>query len=183
MGVLRRKKDIRKHIKLPPKPIDPTKPMTRRQKADALKKAGTGWAIKYGMAVFEEVGLSSWGARRADLLCLNFKERLTLIEVKSCKADFKNDSKYHEYRKFGHKMYFLLHDKEEKWLAEHYEHLKSLNIGVLLLDSKTGLVYTKIKCAHQSMKRSVRRNLIVRMAFKAADATKFKNRRTRVFIT
>ena len=134
------------------------------------------------MAVFEEVGLCSWGARRADLLCLSFKEKLTLIEIKSCKADFITDKKYPEYRSYGHKMYFLFHDSEEKWLAEHYTHLKSLNIGVLLLDSKTGWVYTKVKCGNQPMKRSVRRNLILRMAFKAADSTKFKNRRTRVFL-
>lgn len=182
MGTSKRK-NIRRHKKIPPKPVESGVPMTRKQKADTLKKAGVGWAIKYGLAVFEEVGLCSWGTLRADLLCLSFREKLTLIEVKSCKSDFLRDKKYTEYRNFAHKMYFLFHDKEEKWLHEYYDHFKSLNIGVLLLDSNTGYVYTKIKCGHQKMKRSVRRNLIVRMAFKAADATRFKNRRTRVYIT
>ena len=49
--------------------------------------------VRYGFAVYKEIGLSKGGTLRADLLCLNFKKKLVIMEVKSSTADISSDFK------------------------------------------------------------------------------------------
>lgn len=46
--------------------------------------------------------------RRADILGLSDKGEVTIIEVKSCPADFKTDHKWQEYLEFCDRFYFAV---------------------------------------------------------------------------
>ncbi|MEM9332122.1 MAG: MmcB family DNA repair protein [Pseudomonadota bacterium] len=47
--------------------------------------------------------------RRVDLIALNSKGIIRIIEIKSSIADFKSDDKWHEYRDFCDEFYFASH--------------------------------------------------------------------------
>lgn len=59
-----------------------------------------------GCAVLGEFKLAN--GRRADLVGLDAKGRFSLIEVKSCLADFEVDSKWHEYLDYSDAFYFAV---------------------------------------------------------------------------
>ena len=59
-----------------------------------------------GMVGLAEVTLRS--GRRADLLCLDAKSRVTIIEIKSSLEDFRTDQKWPEYLEFCDHFYFAV---------------------------------------------------------------------------
>lgn len=48
-------------------------------------------------------------SRRADLVALNRKGEILIFEIKSSIADFQTDNKWHEYKVFCDKFYFVTH--------------------------------------------------------------------------
>ena len=50
------------------------------------------------MACVTEMRLAN--GRRSDIMALGDKGELWIIEVKSCRADYESDAKWHEYRPF-----------------------------------------------------------------------------------
>jgi hypothetical protein len=81
-------------------------PEDGRQSAAALEIArGTGRLLfSHGLACIPEVPLAN--GRRADLVAISESGDLTIVEVKSCLADFRSDQKWHEYRDFCDHLYF-----------------------------------------------------------------------------
>lgn len=61
------------------------------------------------MVFLPELTLS--GGRRADLIGLNRKGQIIIIEIKSSIADFQVDKKWHEYKDFCDQFYFATHPK------------------------------------------------------------------------
>lgn len=59
-----------------------------------------------GSAVVTELSLS--GGRRADLVVLSKTGDLWIIEIKSCIADFRADSKWTDYRAHCDRLYFAV---------------------------------------------------------------------------
>jgi hypothetical protein len=57
-------------------------------------------------AVLPEVPLAN--GRRADLLALDRSGQVTLVEVKSCRADFRADRKWHHYLAYCDRFYFAV---------------------------------------------------------------------------
>lgn len=49
------------------------------------------------------------GGRRADLVALDTKGLITIVEIKSSVADFNADNKWFEYKEFSDKFYFASH--------------------------------------------------------------------------
>ena len=47
--------------------------------------------------------------RRADLVGLDKSGKITIVEIKSSIADFKADTKWHEYKEFSDYFYFATH--------------------------------------------------------------------------
>lgn len=60
----------------------------------------------HGQTAIGEVTLAS--GRRADLLCLDRKGGLTIVEIKSGPADFRADGKWPEYMDFCDRFYFAV---------------------------------------------------------------------------
>lgn len=79
------------------------------QRSDAGKRLAKGvQALFYdlGYASMTEVNLKI--RRRVDVMGLNDKGRLIIAEVKSSAADFRSDSKWHEYLDFCDEFYFAV---------------------------------------------------------------------------
>lgn len=53
-------------------------------------------------------------SRRADLISLNRKGEVIIFEIKSSIADFQADSKWHEYKAYCDKFYFVTHPSVPK---------------------------------------------------------------------
>jgi hypothetical protein len=78
-------------------------------------------------AVVTELPLGN--GRRADLVAIDRAGRVTLVEVKSCRADFRGDRKWHEYLAWCDRFYFavgrdfpldLLPPEEGVFLADRF---------------------------------------------------------------
>ncbi|MAI90689.1 MmcB family DNA repair protein [Ponticaulis sp.] len=48
--------------------------------------------------------------RRSDIMGVTEKGELWIVEVKSCRADFESDGKWHEYRPFCDKFFFAVNE-------------------------------------------------------------------------
>lgn len=57
-------------------------------------------------AVVAELALGN--GRRADLAAIDRSGTITLVEIKSCRADFRGDHKWHEYLAFCDRFYFAV---------------------------------------------------------------------------
>ena len=79
--------------------------MTETGAADILR--GVARALSEAdQAVLPEVPLAN--GRRADLLALDRSGQLTLIEIKSCRADFVADRKWRSYLDYCDRFYFAV---------------------------------------------------------------------------
>jgi hypothetical protein len=79
--------------------------MIERGAADILR--GVARALSEAdQAVLPEVPLAN--GRRADLLALDRSGRVTLVEIKSCRADFLSDRKWHDYLDYCDRFYFAV---------------------------------------------------------------------------
>lgn len=102
--------------------------------ADALKLAAAHYWVKRGYSLHSEIGVTPWGKLRADLLGMNLKGRLIIIEVKSSVADFRSDKKMHLYLDYCNQMYLCTR-------ASVYERIKDEivdGIGVMVLIEDPG---------------------------------------------
>ena len=79
--------------------------MIERSAADILR--GVARALSEAdQAVLPEVPLAN--GRRADLLALDRSGQVTLVEIKSCRADFLSDRKWHDYLDYCDRFYFAV---------------------------------------------------------------------------
>lgn len=87
--------------------------------SSALSTAGarpeTTLALTRGVArLFVDMGLSPLAefrlanGRRADVAAIDRKGRITIAEVKSCRADYEGDGKWPEYLEFCDEFYFAV---------------------------------------------------------------------------
>ena len=136
--------------------------------------------LKLGVSV--ELGVEAWGKLRADLLALSWKKEVVIVEVKSCKADFMTDRKYHRYLPFCHRMYFMIHHSDTGWMDKHVPKLKDLGIGILVL-KPNGYVSVYKNAAKRKVEESILDNLILRMAWRGAQFSKRNTpRRVRLYV-
>lgn len=154
---------------------------SRAETAKKLLQACTGHFVELRYGVFHELGVIPWGHRRADVVCVNLKGEIIIVEVKSCRADFVSDHKYHEYLPHCHKMYILV-PPDSSWIKEHCHDLHLKGIGVLYLCPKTGYIKTMYKAKRRPMTKGNKRKMIYRMCFRSATFTKRNTKRYKVFI-
>ena len=81
------------------------------------------------MACVTEMRLAN--GRRSDIMALGDKGELWIIEVKSCRADYESDAKWHEYRPFCDRLFFAVN---EDFPAE----LLPLDVGLIIADQFGG---------------------------------------------
>ncbi len=102
--------------------------------------------------------------RRADVLALDAAGRLTIVEIKSSRADFRSDRKWREYLEFCDAFYFAV--------AEDFP--------VELLPDDTGLMIADRWSAHvlreallEPLSAPRRKAMLIRFGLLAADRLRF----------
>ena len=83
------------------------------------------------MACVTEIRLSN--GRRGDIMALSEKGEIWIIEVKSCRADYESDGKWHEYRPFCDKFLFAVADSFPTELLP-------LDTGLIIADQFGGAI-------------------------------------------
>lgn len=111
-----------------------------------------------GESALTEVTLAN--GRRADVLALDAAGRLTIVEIKSSRADFRSDRKWREYLEFCDAFYFAV----------------SEDFPVELLPDDTGLMIADRWSAHvvreallEPLSAPRRKAMLIRFGLLAAD--------------
>lgn len=118
----------------------------RRKTTKRLTNAGIWYWIRKGYSCHKEIGVVKRGRLRADLLCLNMRQEIVVVEVKSCWQDFTSDSKWHLYPDYCNKMYFIV--TQELWESKADQlkaSLKPHGIGLLVWEGSRTSSGTSVK--------------------------------------
>ena len=122
------------------------------------------WCVNF------EIGLLRRGALRADVLALNMRHQLVIVEVKSSVRDFKTDSKWQGYLEYADKFYFLM---DESVLAKVQHLIEDRRVGLMVPYGKSVRVVKPAKTL-DTLTDERRLNLITRLAFRNADVNRYK---------
>lgn len=146
---------------------------TRKETADLLKKMVVMHWVKKGYSCFVEQGLNRNGRLRGDVVAMNLYGRVIITEIKSCKADLSTDTKWYGYREFADQLYMA-------WPNDFGVELPP-DVGLILPNSR-GHMTVKRRAKIVPMKGTVRKSLIIRLAWRAGTFSKRNTIRTKVFI-
>lgn len=158
--------------------------VTRAETAEALKKASSMMFFKYGYSMTFELGLKSWGRRRADIVGNKISGDLVLIEVKSSVADFRADDKWTEYLEFADRVYLAFTKEVAVKIQKKPELMKRIpkRVGILVLGDD-GYMKTAKSAKRIPVEDDTRISILARLAWRAGDLSKRTQRaRERVFI-
>ena len=112
--------------------------------------------ILKGFKVLSEFALPN--KKRVDIIAINSKKKIIIVEVKSDKNGIKNDKKWKNYLNYCNYFYFACNDK-----------LKDLNfsknIGVIQNNSKSIKITKKSK--YKKLSENKKKNLIFKIALSA----------------
>lgn len=146
--------------------------MTRLKTANALYATIAERFTSKNYVVNQELSFNVGKGKlvRADLVALNMKREVVIIEVKSCKQDFLTDKKYHTYLRFCNKLYIGTNLKT----AEQIKDLVPAGVGIIV-DSR---VYKNAK--RREMKEKDFMQVLLRFAFRNADYNRIKRHSRKV---
>lgn len=151
----------------------PKPPGIRRETADALTRMVVMHWVKRGAACFVQQGVNRWGKLRADVVAMWLNGDVTITEVKSCRADFMSDIKWPQYQAYCDRMYFAFPRDLGVDVPK--------GVGVLLPNNK-GHLRAAQGATESRMQASIRKDLIVRLAWRSGTFSKRNTRRTRIFL-
>jgi hypothetical protein len=139
--------------------------------ASAIKKSVIQYFTHKCYAVNAEVGVCKGGRLRADLLAVNMRGEVVIVEVKSSYADFKHDKKWYGYVDFCNRLFFAV---SEETYAKVFD-LIPKGIGIIIVD-QYGKAAVKQKATSSVIDEETRLNLVIRLAFRNADFNRYKRR-------
>jgi hypothetical protein len=116
-----------------------------------------------GYAIHYEVGLNKSGRLRADIIALSMGGVITIGEVKSSVADFRNDKKWRKYLKYAHRFSFIFNENT-------YEKVKDevpKGIGVYVVDAN-GNAKSVQNCKQREMGEAFNLQVVTRIAYRSA---------------
>ncbi len=157
--------------------------LTRKEITAKLQEATTYYFVKKMYSVHAEFGVERWGRRRLDLLCMNYKGELVGVEIKSCLADYRADSKFHLYLPYVNKLYFCFPPSvvESRTFPEIKKTLRAQNIGIMTLAASgrirciSGATYTKIS-------KQKKYEFFIKMTWLAGESKRTIKRTKRVYL-
>ena len=160
-----------------------TDAITRRENTERIHKAVTYYFVKKMYSVHREVGVQRWGARRIDIMCLDFLSNIVGVEVKSCLADFRADKKWRDYLSHCNKMYFAFSQEitKSRVFPEIKAELKAEGVGIMVLGPSG---HMKVIAAARYKKLHILRKyeLYRKLAWRAGDSKRNIKRTQRVYL-
>ncbi|WP_337660239.1 MmcB family DNA repair protein [Anderseniella sp. Alg231-50] len=92
-------------------------PDGRQSATAAAVQRGTGrMLLSAGFASISEVSLAN--GRRADLIAVNAKGEIWIVEIKSSPADYLSDHKWHDYMAYCDRFYFAIPPDMDRGLVD-----------------------------------------------------------------
>ena len=159
---------------------------SRKETADALKKAACSYFSRKLFSCHLEIGIEKWGKFKADVLAVNMRAELILCEIKSCVADFTADDKHGKWQNYlmaCNKFYWVFTESTAEKLRPHFKRLREHGCGVLVLDSTTGYLRSVQPAKRRPMKGKLKREVVTRLAWRNGDVSRRTSRcRVRVFL-
>lgn len=157
----------------------------RAKTAVALKQAAAYLFFKYRFSCHFEVGIQAWGSRRVDIIGNKISGQIVIVEVKSSVADFRNDTKFHEYLPYCDRFYLATTCKVWQKIQDDKALLEKLGkrAGVIVLNDVTGYADIKRPAKSEDVEPETRMSVLARLAWRNGDLSKRTERsRKRVFI-
>lgn len=145
------------------KPVAPVS--ARKATADAIKLRVARYYAKKKYGINFELAVSSWGKLRADVFVMTFKGQITIVEVKSCRADFRTDTKWEGYLPFCNQFYFAFDQKTWDSLSSTWEHGPEVGV-IVIVDPENP--HSALKFARKSRKREVDKDVLLNLVLRAA---------------
>lgn len=144
--------------------------MSRKNVTLRLRRAATYYFVDKNFAVYDEVGLKSskrYSKLRADILAVDTKGYINIVEIKSCWNDYISDTKWKSYLPFCNKLYFLItsdlfDSKHGQYIKES---LKEHGVGLMVISAE-GSVRVVSNASKRKVAGSVRRWLITKLAWR-----------------
>lgn len=136
----------------------------RKEITKRLEHAAVHYLAKKWFSIYREIGVAKRGRLRVDLLAMNTKRYLMVIEQKSCWADYLTDTKWINYLPFSNKMYFLI--PESLWLSKGKKikkEVKSHGVGVMVCSDK---IRVTVKAKHREVDPDTLLYLLTKMSWK-----------------
>lgn len=160
--------------------------MSRSQITKSLTEAVTYYLVKKGYSCHKEFGVAPGGRQRLDVIAFNLKMNFIGVEIKSCPADYRSDTKWIDYLDTGtfHKFYFCITKKmyeNEKFYKQLKHDLKPHNVGIMVLWDNGYIKVTKNARQREADNKALKR-MLVKMAWRGGDSLHNIKRRKRVYI-
>jgi hypothetical protein len=109
--------------------------LTETTAADDIRR-GVGRALAHAdHAVLAEVPLGN--GRRADLVAIDRAGMISLVEIKSCRADFVTDRKWYQYLDYCDRFYFAV-------TSDFPRHLLPADAGLIVADRFGGEIVREV---------------------------------------
>lgn len=153
--------------------------MSRKNITNILTQLVVFYYVKKLHSVYTEVGATSWGRLRLDLVAFDRRLNMAGVEVKSCVQDFKSDNKWHKYLELGllDKFYFCCPPD----LAESTSFRQNTpDCGILVPDKGS------LRCARKAKvfttDEVVKRDFIVKLAWIGGQSRRNVKRCTKLYL-
>jgi hypothetical protein len=139
--------------------------------ANLLKEVACAYLLKRRrMAVSFEVGLVKRGRLRADVLGINLKRNVVVIETKSSPADFKSDKKWHKYMPLCTQFYFMMdvptYNKVHRLIPE------DSGAGIMVVGSSLRMMIVR-NAKQRQLSESQILDLSLRLNYRSADRNRY----------
>lgn len=134
--------------------------MDRPEITARLKMAVMQHFYFLGASVLEEFTLKT--GRRVDVICLDQKQHITILEIKSSKEDFLTDTKWPEYLEWAHQIYFAVWEDFDVSILP-----QEAQCGILISDGFE--CHIARQAASQTLAAPRKNTLIQRLAHHAKD--------------
>lgn len=157
---------------------------TRREIADTLKRASAFMFFRYRYSMTFELGLESWGSRRADVIGNKISGDIVIVEIKSSLEDFKQDHKFQSYLPYCDRMYFAFTKDVALKINKNPELMARIpsRVGILVL-SEYGYMRVVKKAKIVPVELSARMLILARLAWRQGELSKRTTRaRQRVYL-
>lgn len=158
----------------------PTK-LGRKDITKLLTKAAIGYWVKKRYACLSELGVMPWGKRRADVVAVNHRGEIIILEIKSGLADFQTDFKLQHYLEFANRTYLVMYHKHwDKVVKKGLSVPKGMGVLVLTPDGHCTVLR---KAKFKQLDPAVQLNIFIRMAWASAPFSRRQGtRRVRVYL-
>jgi len=153
--------------------------------AEEIKKAVAQYLTKRRrMAVVFEAGVTKSGKFRADVLAMNLRRNVVIVETKSGVQDFRSDKKAHNYLNYSTQAYFAMDARTYGKVKDEIPPEWGVFIVGELQEGKSKYPIRAVKPAKKrELDPLIILDLAVRMLYRNADATRYKNRKNKTVYT